>query len=212
MKKRQVTKIFRSEKRFPLFCHYRGQISPQSAYITLDLDTGAVDAEVNGEIGNSISWSVFNGVVLRFEMQNDLHTDDVHTVIDDLMPTLQKILDESEILWDGNNWKGVLTERGQELVSDLDYDRHQYYIEPTHYICSDLGDYLHDDIYPDNNQSVDDFIQEILDGDGNNEFLFVDELSTFGGIKDALIDIWDQYVYDDDMPSNVRNFLESVQK
>lgn len=90
-----------------LYCRLNGQEGVQDAYIQLDLETGIMSANYNGEIGNSIPFSVFHGRVRRWTIPV-LTADAANQVMQDWAPTAQRILDGSTIEWDGNNHVAVL--------------------------------------------------------------------------------------------------------
>ncbi len=52
--------------RFPVFCQYEGQTNPQPACLTLDLNTGCIDAGYQSEIGESMSLACYHGRILHF--------------------------------------------------------------------------------------------------------------------------------------------------
>jgi hypothetical protein len=45
----------------PVYCKYDGQTNPQGAYIEIDPENGTVEADYDGEIGDSVSEAVYNG-------------------------------------------------------------------------------------------------------------------------------------------------------
>jgi hypothetical protein len=96
-----------------LHCQYPGQNRLQDAYIQLDLETGIMSADYNGEIGGGIPFSVFHGRTRRWTIPV-LTADAANSVMEDWVPTAQRILDGAEIEWNGHNHVAVLTDDARE--------------------------------------------------------------------------------------------------
>lgn len=75
---------------------YSGQSSQQDVYIELDMETGEVSADYNGEIGNSVPMRVWNGDVKRFPL-NFVPTDEgANNLMAEITDMLQAILDAED--------------------------------------------------------------------------------------------------------------------
>jgi hypothetical protein len=93
---------------------YGSQSRPQDAYLELDLETGKLTADYNGEIGNAVSSHVWHGRVQRINFAPLLKIEKINELMDDLEDLCQKILDNSSVDWNGSNYVGNLTDEGRE--------------------------------------------------------------------------------------------------
>lgn len=101
-----------------LYRHYAGELESQGCYVSLDLEDGELTADWNGEIGNSVPESVWNGRKLRWGIPC-LTSTAANKLLDELAPIAQRILDGATIEWDGNNNVGQLTEAAQVAAEEL---------------------------------------------------------------------------------------------
>ena len=102
-------------------------MQPQPAYITLNLRTGEVDADYSGEIGNGVPADVWHGLVIRFPLSSEATGGTIENMIDNNLSIFQEILDGSEVVWDGSNHVGKLTDEAREIAEDM--DRNGFYSE-----------------------------------------------------------------------------------
>jgi hypothetical protein len=166
----------------PLFMHYENDCFPQPAHVLLDLETGKVDARYKSEI-NTYSMHEFHGLSESFLIRNDLTGEQILTVLEDILPELQIIMDNSEIYWDGNNMRGRVTKVADEVADRL-YDGTYLGEEMESVVITDLASWLSaggPELWmPEENSDVQEFINDYdLDG-----YLSVDDL------KDTLIEMW----------------------
>ena len=103
----------------PLFCQYGGQYQPQTAHVEIYAD-GNVIYEYNGEIGNAVPVSVWNGRVRRIVIPNNLSALGYHQLHDYITPELETIIAGMDEKWDGSNWVGTLTEAARESLEALE--------------------------------------------------------------------------------------------
>lgn len=101
-----------------LFCRYPGEHTIQDAYLALDLETGQMWCDYNGEIGDGRPESVFHGRTLRFDIPV-LTGDAANTLMAGVTDLAQRILDGAEIVWNGHNHVGQLTDDAAEASGDL---------------------------------------------------------------------------------------------
>lgn len=91
---------------YPLFCMYDSQYRAQPAYLTLDVETGAVSADYNGNIGGGMSEDVWRNRVLHFPCDPLVSSDQIKSFIDEHLDEFQKVLAVFKITHDGDNYIG----------------------------------------------------------------------------------------------------------
>lgn len=99
----------------PLYEHYSGQTEPQPAYIQLDCREGTLSANVNGEIGNAVPFSVWHGHDKRYTVSFELCAKSINSVLDYVAPLAQQICDAYESHWDGSNEVAKFTLEGDVM-------------------------------------------------------------------------------------------------
>lgn len=108
----------------PLYNHYGSQTNAQDAFIEIDTD-GDVRYDNNGEIGNAIPCTVFNGTTLRIAIPNYLTQDGYKALHEEIKDEIQTVLDGFTEVWDGNNWVGKLTDDAREALEELERKANQ---------------------------------------------------------------------------------------
>lgn len=103
----------------PLFCHYPGQDQPQPCHLAIDLETGEVSCDYNPEIGGGIPARVYHAQILWFTIPN-LSGPHANQLLDEALPYAQRILDDAEIVWNGNNHVGRLGAAGETAREELE--------------------------------------------------------------------------------------------
>jgi len=188
-----VKNVFKSDENFPVYCKYDGQISAQPAYISLDLETGEVDAGYNPNPGgSSMSSRQFHGLEICIAIPCEASADQINAWIEDNEDHFQEILDSAEVAWRDSNKVGVLTEDARELIYRLDgqtFELDRFMIDRDYF-----ADWL-DDEKPGENQSLNDFAQNLLDRNGDGDCYFADDLRSVEAIKDLLLDMWADDLY-----------------
>lgn len=118
------------QKTESLYCKYAGQHAPQGCHLELDGD--AVRANYD-EFGNGTPIKVWNGQVKRWSLPC-LRPAVVDTLIQDLLPLLERVAEGLEIYWDGNNHRGRFSDDASEASEEIDsecqaaFDReHEHY-------------------------------------------------------------------------------------
>ena len=69
----------------PLYAKYEGQSQPQPAYLEFDpanQETLELKAQYNGGIGNAVPFDVWNGQILRFWVNPQVHRDSLNNLAD----------------------------------------------------------------------------------------------------------------------------------
>lgn len=172
----------------PLYCHYEGQTQAQRAFIELDLRDGRVTVDYDGNIGGGIPEHVWNGVILRYPIRNDLTVDQIAEVIDELKDDIQYVYQHSATEFDGNgNLIGRLTNgeaknRNELLTNPVDGIHGQ---DLDALVITDLADWLvsandTSAYMPSPNDDVADYIKNFdLDG-----------YLTTESVSDVLPELW----------------------
>lgn len=90
-----------------LFVHYHGQSAPQPAYIELDTQHRTLSATYDAEVGNAVPFSVRHGLDRRYGIPI-LTAEAANRVMREIAPLADRIIDGTEVEWDGNNNVAVL--------------------------------------------------------------------------------------------------------
>jgi len=90
-----------------LFCHYKGQFSPQDCFVELDCEERTLSASYNGEIGNSIPFRVYHRRCIRWTIPC-LTADAANALLEELADEAAIVCDGYESVWDGHNHIGKL--------------------------------------------------------------------------------------------------------
>jgi hypothetical protein len=189
--------VFASTANTPLFAHYDGQSEPQPAFISLDLTTGEVDADYSGELGSARPADVFHGIKRRYPVRCDLTLDQVTTLLTDILPTLQRVLEGSEVVWNNCNRAGKLNDAALGAEAELT-DWNMLGADFDHRVITDLAEWM-----------VESGEGCWLPGDADNiaEFIRVFDLDGFVAgedVGDTLMELWADRLYNGDpLPANV---------
>jgi hypothetical protein len=108
----------------PLYSRYPQQYNTQPAYVEIDPNTRTVSADYSGEIGNAVPMSVWHGRIIRISVPAEIHGPSLaeYLQLPETIAELEQICDGYDEKWDGNNWKGTLTEAAQLVVEHLERD------------------------------------------------------------------------------------------
>ena len=194
-------------QRFPLFCQYSNESSPQMAFISLDLETGEIDANYKGGINNGVPAPVFYDRVLRFETNPHLMADQINSLINDHLADFQAILDDSEIVWKNSNEVGVFGDKARNLIDSFEYER-TLYVENEMFIIEDLEEYLDGNMDIPENQTLIQYAEEIFKSNPDN-CEWSDDLNSPEAIADEIINYWHDRVEadDDDIPKHIKKMI-----
>ncbi|USE01586.1 hypothetical protein JKJ11_05905 [Vibrio sp. SCSIO 43133] len=125
-----LTKSLDALDDYPFFHHFDSQHEPQPAFITLDIESGAVNAGYSSEVGSGAPAEVWYNLVLRFYLNSALvHKNDVNDFIDQNLSKFQQVLSVFKAQWDDSNLVGryVSGFQDSDIIQDL-----------GHYIDSEL--------------------------------------------------------------------------
>lgn len=93
---------------------FRWYSQHQGVYVELGLSDGILLADYNSEVGNGMPASVYHGIDLRFPLSQVLTADGANKLLAEIAPLAQRVLDGSEVDWDGRNHVGrILTDDAQ---------------------------------------------------------------------------------------------------
>lgn len=81
----------------PLFHKYEQELQEQPAYIELDIRNGSLIADWNPEVGNGAPVDVWYGLRRQYRISSDLTTDEINSLLTELAPIAQRLVDEIEI-------------------------------------------------------------------------------------------------------------------
>ncbi|MFJ3793862.1 hypothetical protein [Kitasatospora sp. NPDC090091] len=105
-----------------LHCWYDRESQAQSVYVELGLSDGILLASYNGIVGSGMPASVYHGIDRRWSIP-PLTADGANKLLAEIAPLAQRVLDGSDVEWDGRNHVGrILTDDAQaayDAISEL---------------------------------------------------------------------------------------------
>ena len=107
----------------PCYARYSGQMEPQEAFLSLDLEEKTLCATYNGEPGNAVPFYVWHGLVRRYGIPATANVRWLREMLSDpeLLGMFERLVETSEIYNDGSNWKGRVDEAlEEEIIRFLD--------------------------------------------------------------------------------------------
>jgi hypothetical protein len=105
--------------KFALLLRYPGQIDQQGAYIELDTKTGELSADYNAEIGNAVPMRNWHGITRRYTIPA-LTATAANDVMVEITPLAQRVIDGTEIVWNGNNHVARLNDDAQQAEAEIE--------------------------------------------------------------------------------------------
>ncbi|MGI5451417.1 hypothetical protein ACQEVM_37795 [Streptomyces sp. CA-243310] len=105
-----------------LHAWYQGQNEAQPAYVELGLGDGILLASYDAVVGPGGPASVHHGIDLRWSIPA-LNQEAADELLKELAPLAQRILDGSEVEWDGNNHVGRLLTEDAHAAHDAITER-----------------------------------------------------------------------------------------
>ena len=103
----------------PLFHKYEQELQEQPAYIELDIRNGSLIADWNPEVGNGAPADVWYGLRRQYRISSDLTTDEINSLLTELTPMAQRLVDEIEIQSDGLQDRPVLSDKAESAEEDM---------------------------------------------------------------------------------------------
>ena len=201
-----------TEERFPLYCKYPLNAIAQRAYISLNLETGEVDAAYFPS-SSSYSPDQFHNVELTFPVSCQLKSDYIVDIIKEHIADFQFILDNSEVVFIDSNKTGLLNANAQKRFNNMPSEQTGFIDGEECFMIDDLADFLQSNIFPYENVDVDSFIKEVFSYDGDENYYYSDELNSEEAIKKALTAIWlDRLYCNESLTKTILVFLQSTGK
>lgn len=108
-----------------LHLHYDCQSNPQPVYLYLNLDDRRAYIETWSNIGGGMPASVFNGTEIRWSLPV-LTADSANDLLEKFESRLDRLCDEYEDYYDGSNYRGRLSEDGQDLQDRIQRDINEF--------------------------------------------------------------------------------------
>ncbi|MGW5003284.1 hypothetical protein ACWEP8_37150 [Streptomyces hydrogenans] len=102
-----------------LHLQYAGQTKPQPAYLELDLQTGRLYADTDSEVGGAYPFSVHYGFDRRYGIPA-LTGQAADRLMQEIRPLAQRILNDWEEIWDGNNMVARLGKDAAEAEEEIE--------------------------------------------------------------------------------------------
>lgn len=98
---------------------FPGQFREQNAFFQLDTQTGLIVAMHNPEIGNAIPFSVYYGFDRRYSFNPMLKMKTVNEIGEKCLPLWQRVINGTEVVWDGHNNVARLTKDAQAAEDEI---------------------------------------------------------------------------------------------
>lgn len=105
----------------PLFMHYPGEDTPQTAFISLD-EYGVIQAGYNSAIGNAVPSDVWHRRTLRYRITPFISGTRLADLVSDeyIVGLLIRIHYGHDVKWNGHNFVGILSDDAAEASSNLE--------------------------------------------------------------------------------------------
>jgi len=137
----------------PLYCKYANELQPKPAYISLNPESRTIDADYNGEIGNGIPCSVFNGKAYRWKIPADLPAASVLSFVDEHSAFFDAVCDGYAEVYDGCNYVGRLNDEAQRANEFLDRLTEELQASEDRISVCDTAEYIREqglcELWPD---------------------------------------------------------------
>lgn len=154
--------------RAPLYYKFDGQWNAQTAYIEVDTEERTVTADCNHEISNCVPERVFDGIVIRINVPNNVDGDSLASFMNENASAFEFICDSIDVEWDGSNNVGVVNDK--EAVSEVIYRLEKDAAELECVNIYEAADYLGQRTLEDNwpaGKTLDETIEDIeMNADG----------------------------------------------
>jgi len=103
------------------FCQYPSQCEPQRTYAELNCSTNELYSSYSSEIGNSTSMDCFHNRALRWQISPWMKLSSINSLLEEIKPIAQKVLDGYSEVYNGRNYVGVLS--GEVDVYEREIER-----------------------------------------------------------------------------------------
>lgn len=135
-------KLISTENDSDLYYRYNTQTKRQNASLVLDLEERTLKAEVDYNIGNSISGRAYHGIDLEWTIPA-LKVNSLKELMEEVKDLCIQILNDSKVEHDGSNWRGYLgvdAEQARDQVEFIieDYQGEEYQVwDAADWLCED---------------------------------------------------------------------------
>ncbi len=126
----------------PVYMHYKGQFQPQEAYIQMTED-GTISADYSSVVGDGMPSDVWHQHTLRFPIHSNVTGNTILDFVNEYMEEFEAIHAGHHVEWDGNNWRGYLTETANDarlllgqMALGIDPD-FMVYDDPDEWFCDE---------------------------------------------------------------------------
>jgi len=113
--KKEVTQQIAAEA---TYLQYRGQSSPQPAYLSINTEDGSVDVGPAPGIGGTPA-RAWHNIDIRYSVSPLLNSDEAEGLARNVAPLALDLAAHSRIEWDGSNWIGILDEQGEAISARI---------------------------------------------------------------------------------------------
>ncbi len=101
-----------------LYLKYRGESQPQSAYVTLDCESGELSAAASGIIGSGAPTNVWNNTARRWRIPA-LTESAANALLDEIAPLAERVVAGFERVWDGSNHVGEYDDDATAAIDEI---------------------------------------------------------------------------------------------
>ena len=150
----------------PLYAQYAGQVTAQPSYVEFDLDSGNLGADYSSAVGGGVPIRVWEGEVLRFDIDPQLTAAEINSLLDKIAPIAEKLLGDLVTIENVSRYEDHKFEISQiceeertssggvwsaeDWIGDLNHDdnilRHDSTDEDIAKIAEDFRDLAEDDL------------------------------------------------------------------
>jgi hypothetical protein len=148
----------------PVYSRYPREITPQPAYIEVDLECETVEADFSGEVGNGgTPMRVYHGLVRRVPVTPYARGSALAAFLEseELQKLVERMIDGFESQWDGNNWIGRLTGDATAAEEELANAAETFFPADEHVQVYTVGGWMESSMHTDEDTG-----EVVLDGVG----------------------------------------------
>ena len=171
------------EKTWAFYLRYPGQTESQPVNLVLNLSAEEVDCEINFNIGPGMSIAEYHGIERVWLLPEAILATSVNHLMDRVEPLLRTILDNSEVVWDGNNHVAKLNDVAIAAEEEIDeIIRDQYHDESDCAWVLEPADYFEDSAVDEilgKGNTVEEIAEYYLEVAESQNILIVGDLETF---------------------------------
>ena len=193
----------------PLYCKYANELQPQPAYISLNPESRTIDADYNGEIGNGIPCSVFNGKAYRWKIPADLPAASVLSFIDEHSALFEAVCDGYAEVYDGNNYVGRLNDEAQRANEFLDRLTEELQASEDRISVCDTAEYIREqglcELWPEGYSLQQAAAQLLEDAGADDDYCVIDLCAE--SCVDAIVDKSLNYSMCGEIPARMKSDL-----